>query len=314
MGTYLSRAFLDDPDVDSGETLLDPDLHTLAKYIESVEEASHLERERDEVWEEMLEMENLLGWAFLQGQDDTLHVLSLQLKYQKLEKQKEELTSKAEEVRKKGELKLSTGPLGSLLDPVLKEFNVRRQSYHSQAFVGNHVNTMLKEAPIKRLTSIATSKAQQLVEQQDMPLAVFTRARALQDRYERLFTLFAECHSKYSHAKPVSDEDISSLDRSIKDLMSFYRTSFPQGTVPIKMHLLEVHAVPWMQRRGFGLGFFGEQGIETTHAQFNNIQRATGGIRDETKRLKVTLERHLLKMCPTRVGGIPAPNPRKSTN
>ncbi|CAH1274675.1 Hypp5374 [Branchiostoma lanceolatum] len=45
MGTYLSSAFLDDPDVDSGETLLDPDLHTLGKYIESVEEASCLERD-----------------------------------------------------------------------------------------------------------------------------------------------------------------------------------------------------------------------------------------------------------------------------
>ena len=43
--------------------------------------------------------------------------------------------------------------------------------------------------------------------------------------------------------------------------MTFFRESFPQATVPIKMHLLEDHAVPWAKSFHVGFGLLGEQGL-----------------------------------------------------
>ncbi|XP_066302876.1 uncharacterized protein [Branchiostoma lanceolatum] len=75
------------------------------------------------------------------------------------------------------------------------------------------------EAPIKQLTSITATKARVIVEEHDMPLALTTRSVGLKERYGKIFQLFVDCHRKYSHAKPVSEEDISSLDDSIKAFM-----------------------------------------------------------------------------------------------
>ncbi|KAI8484826.1 hypothetical protein Bbelb_374230 [Branchiostoma belcheri] len=135
---------LADPEVDSAELLMHPDLYTLARYVESVEEAREIEEAIEEVAEEMTELEILLAWALLQGQHDTINVLSLQLRYQKKEREKEELTLKAEEIRDRGGVKTTEDPLTRLLDPVLQRYHAKRQAYHSQAFVENHVNAMLK--------------------------------------------------------------------------------------------------------------------------------------------------------------------------
>ncbi|XP_078620860.1 uncharacterized protein LOC144887476 [Branchiostoma floridae x Branchiostoma japonicum] len=313
IGSHLCRVTLADPDVDRAEVLLHPDLHTLTSYIESIEELREVDEEVEQLEEEMLEIEDNMAWAMVQGQEDCLNVLAMQLKYQRLYKQREDLKSKAQEIKDSGRLGVSEGPLSCQLEPVLKKFNAERQAYQSMAFVGNHVNKLLKDAPIKCLASVAVEKIEEFLEQDiDIPLILYTRAKGVRSKYEQLFTLFGDCHRQYSHARPVSEDEVSALDHSIKALMAFYRASFPQGTVPIKMHLLEVHAVPWMRQWGFGLGFFGEQGIESTHAQFNAIQKATCGIRDESQRLKATMERHLLKLCPSREGGVRAPTPRKT--
>ncbi|KAI8482284.1 hypothetical protein Bbelb_399750 [Branchiostoma belcheri] len=311
MATHLSRVQLADPEVDSAELLMHPDLYTLARYVESVEEAREIEEEIEEVAEEMTELEDLLAWALLQGQHDTLNVLSLQLRYQKKEKEKEELTLKAEEIRDRGGVKTSEGPLTRLLDPVLQRYHAKRQAYHSQAFVGNHVNAMLKDAPIKELTSVAANKAEELMMEHDFPIGLFTRAKDLETKYSRLFSLFSTCHQNYSHARPVGEAELSTLDHNIREFMAYFRATFPNASIPPKMHLLEAHVVESMRTWGFGLGFMGEQGIESVHAQFNTIMRAMGGIRGETAQLKAVLKRHLLKSCPTRVGGVPNPTPRK---
>ncbi|XP_019641230.1 PREDICTED: uncharacterized protein LOC109482826 [Branchiostoma belcheri] len=141
MGTHISKVTLADPDVDRAEVLLHPDLYTLAGYVESVEEARQFDVEVEELEEEMEEIEDLLAWAMFQGQEHCLNVLSLQLRFQKMEKRKEDLISKAAEVRERGGLKLSNGPLGSLLDPVLQEYRVKRQAYHTQAFIGSSHQT-----------------------------------------------------------------------------------------------------------------------------------------------------------------------------
>ena len=42
--------------------------------------------------------------------------------------------------------------------------------------------------------------------------------------------------------------------------MAFYRNTYPEAKVPIKMHLLEDHAVQWANTYHVGFGLLGEQG------------------------------------------------------
>ena len=41
--------------------------------------------------------------------------------------------------------------------------------------------------------------------------------------------------------------------------MEFFRTNFPKGTIPIKMHMVEDHAVQWARSTHVGFGLLGER-------------------------------------------------------
>ena len=43
--------------------------------------------------------------------------------------------------------------------------------------------------------------------------------------------------------------------------------------MPQKMHFMEAHVSNWLEKWNVGLGFMGEQGDESIHASFNNIER-----------------------------------------
>ena len=49
-------------------------------------------------------------------------------------------------------------------------------------------------------------------------------------------------------------------EEAVGEFITFFRESFPQATVPIKMHVLEDHAVPWFQ-----FGLLHEQGALSSH-------------------------------------------------
>ena len=53
--------------------------------------------------------------------------------------------------------------------------------------------------------------------------------------------------------------------------MAFYRNTYPEAKVPIKMHLLEDHAVQWANTYHVGLWPFGRTGAESIHAKFNRL-------------------------------------------
>ncbi|KAI8484870.1 hypothetical protein Bbelb_374670 [Branchiostoma belcheri] len=52
--------------------------------------------------------------------------------------------SKSDKVKKEGKVISANRPLSSLLDTVLQDHYARRQAYHGEAFVGNHMQIMLK--------------------------------------------------------------------------------------------------------------------------------------------------------------------------
>ena len=53
----------------------------------------------------------------------------------------------------------------------------------------------------------------------------------------------------------------------------YYREELPHSTVTPKLHMLEEHLVPWLQRWRVGFGLLGEQGAESIHARFNSLKR-----------------------------------------
>ena len=64
----------------------------------------------------------------------------------------------------------------------------------------------------------------------------------------------------------------------IQDFMEVYREKFPEATILPKMHTLEDHVIPWMKQWQIGAGLMGEQGAESIHAHFQNLERTYAGI------------------------------------
>ena len=47
---------------------------------------------------------------------------------------------------------------------------------------------------------------------------------------------------------------------TIDDFMEYYRTEWPNGTIPPKLHMLEDHATDFVEKWKTGFGMYGVQG------------------------------------------------------
>lgn len=97
----------------------------------------------------------------------------------------------------------------------------------------------------------------------------------------------------------------------IAKFMKFYREEFPSASVLPKMHMLEEHVIPWLQRWHVGFGLLGEQGIESIHAHFNNLGRTYRSMPEEVARLRQLMREHLLHIAPENVAATPEVKRRK---
>ena len=86
---------------------------------------------------------------------------------------------------------------------------------------------------------------------------------------------------------------------SVDEFLRFYRATFPDATITPKLHLLEDHVVPQMRRWHWSLGLHGEQGAESIHNVFNNLERTYCAIRNPLKRMKCMLKEHQLQVSPS---------------
>jgi len=126
------------------------------------------------------------------------------------------------------------------------------------------------------------------------PLA--SEAVNVQEKFETLVLLFAVCYFKYNSTKPIDDVALDTLgtthlrsfqtniqhtqrvniinslyfikffitENDIKELMPYFCAKFQAATFPPKMHMLEEHTVPFMRKWKSLLGFFREQGGDST--------------------------------------------------
>ena len=95
--------------------------------------------------------------------------------------------------------------------------------------------------------------------------------------------------------------------------MAFFRDTFPTATVPIKMHLVEDHAIQWAAAYHVGYGLLGEQGAESIHAKFTRLSLAFVSIKDRVKQLQCIVKEHLLSIEPRMVAAIPPPTKKQKT-
>ncbi|XP_035700061.1 uncharacterized protein LOC118432548 [Branchiostoma floridae] len=216
--SYL-ESVLAEGEVTKDVLLADEHLGKFKSFVAAIDEARALDDAADVLEDQIEEQESQLAWlAYRDGVEDSMAEVVFNeacSMVQDLFQQKETLRAKADAVRNKASVKTGKGPLTSQLDPKLKEFKVRRQEYHGKSFIGNHVHKMLKENAINELTSIVVTTINEILEKfPDLPLSLVPKAHATAEKHKQLFTLFAQCHKKYSHADLMDAEAINELGKN----------------------------------------------------------------------------------------------------
>ena len=74
--------------------------------------------------------------------------------------------------------------------------------------------------------------------------------------------------------------------------MRDYREVRPGKTVSPKMHTLETHMVPFIEKFNCGLGRLSEPGGELIHATMVKHSNRTRGMKDPSKRIRSMIESH----------------------
>ena len=75
--------------------------------------------------------------------------------------------------------------------------------------------------------------------------------------------------------------------------------------------MLENHVVQFIKKWGIGLGMYGEQGAESIHPEFNMLKSVYASVKPSSKRLKVMMEQHLMKVSPVVKTYLPVIKKRK---
>ena len=100
-------------------------------------------------------------------------------------------------------------------------------------------------------------------------------------------------------------------ERVIKNFLSNYRENFRDATILPKMHMLEDHVVPWMQRWYVASGLMGEQGAEQIHAHIQNLERTYSGVADPVQRLAYIMKEHQLQTAPALSSSLQPPRAKR---
>ena len=76
--------------------------------------------------------------------------------------------------------------------------------------------------------------------------------------------------------------------------MEFCRFTWPDASVTPKMHLLESHVHQFIEKWRLGKGVYDEQGGESLHAEFNNLNRLFWHMKG-CHRLESTIKEHFIR-------------------
>ena len=165
------------------------------------------------------------------------------------------------------------------------------QVYFGGAFIGNHIHQALKPTIISALTQAPAAVVQDRCPTFQDDVDVITV------RYQQLFTAYADCRAIFSGCSAISDTDLQTLEVNIKRFLHLCRTEIiarTSGNITPKLHLLEEHTIPMMERLRVGLGLLGEHGAESIHSAFNNYETLFKNMSCKLARLRTMADQHLL--------------------
>lgn len=106
--------------------------------------------------------------------------------------------------------KNKAGPVTAYLEDILQRHNIKRQAYHSGAFLGNHIHHALTGTVINELSCAAHTVLDTRVQDADATTAdkaemqaLKDQATALQQCYTSLLTQYARCRKIFSSKKAI---------------------------------------------------------------------------------------------------------------
>lgn len=80
--------------------------------------------------------------------------------------------------------------------------------------------------------------------------------------------------------------------------MDYFRTNWPDATIPPKLHMLENHVSEFIRQWNVGLGFYGEQGGESIHSEFNRLHHNYCRMKSGKDRLMAMVKEHHVRVHP----------------
>ncbi|XP_065668203.1 uncharacterized protein LOC136088423 [Hydra vulgaris] len=192
-------------------------------------------------------------------------------------------------LEKESILKKSEGPYTQQIEVILQQLKVQRQAYHGKSFIGNHKKCILRLCNSVPICVYNNGFA---------GTSLHERSVEAGNKYKQLFHKFANCYNVFSSKSSITAVQLTQLETHIADLMQFYRANWLDDSVPPKLHSLEEHAIPFLKKWGAGFGYYGEQGGESIHHDFNKLFTIYQSIPSPTKRLSSIIKSHHQKTNP----------------
>ncbi|XP_071490789.1 uncharacterized protein [Diadema antillarum] len=187
---------------------------------------------------------------------------------------------------------IESGPVVCGVEKVLQDLSVHRQAYHGKSFVGNHIHKCLKPTNIDRLTGQVEETVRSLCP------ALHDESKAVAVKYNAILKLYGRCHSAMNAGYFLPDHEIDELEDNIKGFFTCFRTDFHGESTTPKLHIMEMHVVPWLRRWHAGLGVMGEQGGESVHVQLNTIMRDLRGFTNDLTILEHAVKAQWIQSSP----------------
>ena len=188
---------------------------------------------------------------------------------------------------------VQSGPIVANLTKVLNDHQIQVQAYHSRSFVGNHCHKYLKPEVFHDVCQSIHGIVRSMCDNELLK----EEAASVADIFEKLFHLFSQVHMDICHGEYIPDAEYDSIDNKIKAYLAYYHQHFPGKIIP-KLHMLEDHVLPWMEKWGVGMAMHGEQWGESIHATFNHLKSIHAGVQNGLDRLMAMMKEHHTKCAP----------------
>ena len=201
---------------------------------------------------------------------------------------------------------LGSKAVSTNLENKLQKFNIKRQKFHGKSFIGNDCDRYLERAVYSEICQVVVTTTKQITADQEHIL----RAKSITSKHHKLWNLFSHVYDLVKHSNYLSENDILEIGKAVDEFMAYFRRRFPNESIPLKFHIIEDHLVDSCIQYRYGLGLFGEQGVESIHHRLKEVGTIFRSMVDSQQRLKSTVEEHHISTLPTIRSLIPIPPKR----